>query len=686
MSWLRDRHGDHAVSLSREQVYRLLGCFVISVMPQFGNIPLWLLLATAGLVLWRIQQERRESEPPSSVVKLLLGIGFLLGVYVDKGTLTGRDSGTALMVGLIAVKFLELRNRRDYMVLTFVIYFMSVTALLFEQSILVFIYVVICCGCLTVNLITLHSPGPDNTPARSAAQLAFRLIVQGLPLALVLFLFYPRINARYGFNLGSSTSGLPEKIRASSFDSLTEDGSMAFRADFPGGEMPPATSLYWRGFVLWDYNASTNEWQGTSPAQEWRDLTDTPANLVGGKRLLQRITLRAHSQRWLFALDYPAGSAWNGQGELGTGYVLQINRELHRKIQYLVTSLVDSHPLVQSPTMQRASLRIAADLIRPEVRQLAKELRGAGESDEKVVANMLAYYHKNGFEYTTKAENYGDDPLYEFLFVKRRGFCEHFASSFTVVMRLAGVPARVVAGYHGGEYNPYGNFIIVRQLNAHAWSEVFLKGKGWTRVDPTVMATVTHLPAPITPTARQAEPSNRISEALERKWTPDWLPPLAMEGRFRWQLVEEKWDQWVLSYTPELQSDILKDWHLERFSWEFFLLATIFVLFLTIMLVSRSFQRRSTSEEALLAVYADFCAALKNSGVPRYHWEGSTEYSQRAARILPAASKPILRFAREYALLRYGKIAYLEPALGPLREKVEAVREALTQAELHLNQ
>lgn len=686
MSWLRDRHGDHAVGISRDQVYRLLGCFVVSVMPQFGNIPLWLMLATGGLVLWRIQQERRESEPPSSVVKLLLGIGFLLGVYIDKGTLTGRDSGTALMVGLIAVKFLELRNRRDYMVLTFVIYFMSVTALLFEQSILVFIYVMICCGCLTVNLIALHTTGPDYTPTRHAGKLALRLALQGIPLALVLFLFYPRINARYGFNLGSSTSGLPEKIRASSFESLIEDGSMAFRADFPGADIPPTTSLYWRGFVLWDYNATTNEWQGTSPAQEWRDLTDTPANLVGGKRLLQRITLRAHSQRWLFALDYPAGPAWNGQGELGTGYVLQINRELHRKIQYTVTSLIDSHPLVQSPSMQRASLRIAADLLRPEVRQLAKELRAPGDSDEKVVTNMLAYYRKNAFEYTTKAENYGDDPLYEFLFVKRRGFCEHFASSFTVLMRLAGVPARVVAGYHGGEYNPYGNFIIVRQLNAHAWSEVFIKGKGWIRIDPTVMASVTHLPPAARPPDRPTEPGNRITQALESKWTPEWLPPLAMEGRFRWQLVEEKWDQWVLSYTPELQTDLLKDWHLERFSWEFFLLATLLMLLLTIMVVSRSFQRERTSEEALQEIYADFCAILKNSGVPRHPWEGCTEHAQRAARILPASAKPILRFAREYALLRYGKIAYLEPALGPLREKAEAVRESLTQAELHLNQ
>lgn len=684
VSWLRDRHGDHAVRTTDRQVYRILGCFVISILPQFGNIPLWLLLAAGGLIIWRVQLERRGGELPSSMVKLLLGIGFLLGVYVDKGTLTGRDSGTALMVGLIAVKFLELRNRRDYMVLTFVIYFMAVTALLFEQSILVFIYVLICCGCLTVNLIALHFHGESDSPAISSGKLALKLLVQGLPLALVLFLFYPRINAKYGFNLGSSTTGLPDRIRAGSFETFTEDSSMAFRADFPGGESPSTMLLYWRGFVLWDYNVTTNEWLGTTPAQEWRDLTDLPENLVGGHRLLQRITLRAHSQRWLFALDYPATPAWNGQATVGTGYVLQIDRELHRKIQYTVVSQVDSHPSKISPSMQRAALRIAADIIHPEVRQLAKDLRGPTDSDEKVVANALAYFRKNAFEYTTQSVNYGDDPLYEFLFVKRRGFCEHFASSFTVLMRLAGVPARVVAGYHGGEYNPYGNFVVVRQLNAHAWSEVYLKGKGWTRVDPTVMASAPLLP----PTAKvDSKPGgqerSQIASVLERKWTPDWLPPLAMEGRFRWQLVEEKWDQWVLSYTPELQMDMLKDWKLERFSWELFLTVTGLALMLTVYLVSRSLGEKRTSEQALEAIYREFCRLLKDCGVPRAAWEGPKAYGERAAKILPESATTIRKFVKEYTLLRYGKIAYLEPALHPLREKLEKVKESLTQAELN---
>lgn len=682
MSWLRDRHGDHSVHVTPEQVYRLLGCFVISVLPQFGNIPIWLLLAASGLVVWRVQIERQDSASPSSMVKLLLGLGFLLGVYVDKGTLTGRDSGTALMVGLIAVKFLELRNRRDYMVLTFVIYFMAVTALLFEQSILVFAYVLACCGCLTVNLIAMHYRGDSESPTKAAAWLGLRMMMQGLPLALILFLFYPRVNAKYGFNLGSSTTGLPDKIRAGSFDSFPEDQSMAFRADFAGAEMPATTELYWRGFVLWDYNSITNEWQGTTPSQDWRDVTDTPENLTGGRRLVQRITLRAHSQRWLFALDYPASSAWNGQATLGTGYVLQIDRELHRKIQYTVVSLVDSHPSKISPGIHRTALRISADSIRPEVRQLAKELRGHGESDEKVVANALQYYRDNSFAYTTVAENYGDDPLYEFLFVKRRGFCEHFSSSFAVLMRLAGVPARMVAGYHGGEYNPYGNFIVVRQLNAHAWCEVFLKGKGWTRVDPTAMASSSQAAPRANASGEAGTPRNPIARVLERTWTPSWLPPLALESRFRWQLVEEKWDQWVLSYTPELQMDLLKDWKLERFSWELFVVITALVALSTIYLVSQSLHRKRTAEEALQVLYDEFCRALRDSGVPRLPWEGVKDYAERAARILPESAVPIRKFAREYALLRYGKIAYLEPALGPLRDKIEKVQESLAQAAL----
>lgn len=679
MSWLRDRHGDHVVRVTAPEVYRLLGCFVISVLPQFGNVSFWLLAVTAGLVLWRVQMEKQSAPLPSSLIKLLLGISLLLAVYVEKGTLAGRDSGTALMVGLIAVKFLELRTRRDYMVLTFVIYFMSVTALLFEQNILVFGYVMTSCAFLTVNLIALHWHSPEGNPTLEVSKFALRLAVQALPLALILFLFYPRVSARYGFNLGSTTTGLPDKIRAGAFESFTEDQSMAFRVDFPEERIPPIASLYWRGFILWNYDASSNEWTLRSPVPDQQDLA---GNLSGGKLITQRITLRPHSTHWLFALDYPNAPAWNGQASLNAGYVLQIERDLHRKIQYTAVSRFDSHPVKMPNQMKTAALQVSSELIHPEVVALAAQLRGAGDGDEKVVENALQYFRAHNFQYTIQAVDYGEDPLYEFLFVKQRGFCEHFASAFTVLMRLAGIPSRVVVGYLGGEYNPYGNFVVVRQLNAHAWSEVFIKDKGWIRVDPTTTASPSGSPSNTTNSPSTAQTGTRVNRALDRKWTPSWWKPMERESRLRWQLVEEKWDQWVLSYTPELQTSILKNLRLDQYVWELFTIVGAIGLGLTLYLVGNSMRHRLTAQEQLQRIYRQFCTDLENAGVPRHSWEGPTQYAARAGKILTHAAVPIKKFTREYTLLRYGQITYLEEALAPLQEKADLVREALIQAEL----
>ncbi len=681
MSWLCDTHGDQIVRVTPAQVYRLLVCFVISVLPQLANIPVWLAVTTGVLILWRVQIEMQGHPLPSNIVKLLLGFALFLGVYVEKQTLAGKDAGTALMVGLIAIKFLELRGRRDYMVLTFVLYFMGMTALLFEQSMSVFVYVIIVCSLLTVNLVGLHLPASEAT--QSASFFTLRMLLQSLPLAVILFLFFPRMDATLGLNLGGESTGLPRSIRAGSFDSLTENNAMAFRADFAGNPPPQSPDLYWRGFVLGNYNAATNEWTESQYLME----ANLSRNLQGGQVVEQHITLRPHAKRWLFALDYPIDDTWNGQAELRSGYVLQISRseELRRKIQYVVYSSIGSHPTTLSPAMEKSSLLITGeDQINRKVKDLARSLRPPGATDMQAVTNALAYFRSNNFSYTTKAENYGSDPLYEFLFVKRRGFCEHYASAFGVLMRLAKVPTRLVAGYQGGEYNPYGNFIVVRQLNAHAWAEVFIKGVGWTRIDPTTMAAPSDA-SPASPNA--ATPNNKpetrqpILSRFENKLTPDWIKRLSTECRYRWQLVEEIWDYWILSYNPEFQAELLKKFRLQSFAWELFILSTATAFIATVVMVARSLRWKVTPEDQLQQIYNEFCATLEEAGVVRQDWEGPAKYAARAAKVLDHAAQPIKKFSRDYAFLRYGRIRHLEPALEPLREKLVLVREALAQPE-----
>lgn len=684
MNWLRDLHGDHIVRVTNAQVYRLMACFVLCCLTQMGNVPVWILALAAALIAWRTHIERQGVPLPSNIVKSLLGCLLFLGVWLDKGTFAGRDAGTALMAGLVAIKFLELRGRRDYMVLTFALYFMSMTALLFDQTILVFGYVVISCGFLTVNLVGLYLIQPEDVFQRKPARFTFRLLLCGFPLALVLFLFFPRIDAKFGFDLDLNVIGLPSSVKAGSFDLLAEDSGMAFRADFPQGIPPSQDSLYWRAFFLTDYNVENNEWTAAATGLESLGKADLGENLRGGRAVEQRITLYPHSKSWLFALDYPAAPAWNGQAALYAGNVLQVNRELHRKIQYFVVSKVDSHPVTISPMMRHATLAMGP--VPPAVRKLGESFRPEGATDRQAVDNALNYFIKNHFEYTTEPQNYGDDPLYEFLFTKRRGFCEHYASAFTVLMRLAGVPARVVIGYLGGEFNPYGNFVIVRHLNAHAWSEVYLEGQGWTRVDPTATAGLDGSSS-VSQNASASGGGNagggQILGRFGGALTPIWMKQLMLETRYRWQLAEEMWDYWVLSYSPEFQLDMLRNLRLEKFVWELFFAMTGIALGITLYVTSRSSIRKKTGDEKLQAVYGEFCRCLEREGVLRHPWEGPHEYASRAAKILDYAAEPIRNFCGDYALVRYGRNADPERELEPLREKMRLVKKMLDRSDLN---
>lgn len=671
------------------QLYRLQACFGLGILVHLGNVPWWLLLAVAALVYWRWQIVRASVPLPSLFTRACLGAVLFLGVLAEFGTVAGRDSGTMLMIGLVAIKFLELRSTRDYMVISFVLYFMTLIALLFDQSIPVFLLVLVVMGLITANLVYYHSARQKRVwlPTRRLLRLTGLMLIQALPLALVLFIFFPRVQGKFGFNLGLAKSGLSQELEPGSISGLIFDDEMAFRVEFPpGSAKPPLQHMYWRAFVLWDVDARTNRWtMGRVRAERFA--------LEGGTPLRQTITLPATGEKWLFALDHPTDRppiepTWLGR--LRPGDVYEANRPVNRKMQYNVTSLIGANLVAVggalSPDISEIALEITnRRLLNPRVVTLAESFQEKGGDAAGIVREMLSYFRTEGFRYTSLPGSYSEDMLADFLFERKTGYCEHYATAAGVLLRLAGVPSRLVIGYQGAEYNPYGDFYIVKQANAHVWVEGYVPEEGWVRIDPTVIVSPARIASGPQEVREEAGSSLTVEVAGQPieinygDWQPEWLEALLDEGDLRWQQVEEVWDRWILSYNPESQERLLSQVGVQRqLRGVVFVVASLLVAVATVALVWWWLRRPEKKLEPEQELWTQYQRLLAWAGVPRRRWEGPLDYAARVAQILPKVGESAQDFAETYVRLRYApQTANRDAALSSLRASLEKIRQRL---------
>jgi transglutaminase-like putative cysteine protease len=355
------------------------------------------------------------------------------------------------------------------------------------------------------------------------------------------------------------------------------------------------------------------------------------------------VVLEPHNQYWLFALETAAALPERSR-MTQDGQVLSLS-PVRARVRYDMVSVVDPAREAREGrgTLGRA-LRLPADYNKRTL-ALAADWRAAGGTDVDLLNRGLAFLRQGRFTYTLEPPLLGADSVDEFLFDTKAGFCEHFASAFTVLMRAAGVPARVVTGYQGGDLNPVDRIITVRQSDAHAWTEVFLAGRGWVRIDPTAAATPQRVDAGLA----RALPQNQVLPLLMRPQM-EWLRGV----RYRWEALAHKWNVWVLGYNPERQRELMLSLGMRDADWQK-LTAVLFTFLgaMTIVLLAWSL-RRLTRPDPVQKAWQAFCRKLADRGVVRSPHEGPRDYSARAARALPASRRPILRIAALYIAMRYG--------------------------------
>lgn len=533
------------------------------VLPQVGHLPAWCSFMTFSLMLWRAEFAIRARPLPSRWWLLALLSIAVGATYYSHKTLFGRDAGVTLVMVLMALKTLELRARRDIFVVFFLSFFALLTNFFYSQSLLIAAAMLLTLLGLLTALVNAHMP-VGKPPLLQAAKTAAWMALLGAPIMLVLFILFPRIAPLWGIpsDAMSGRSGLSSSMRVGSIASLALDDSIAMRVRFEGA-VPPASDLYFRGPVLSSFNG-----------REWRALRPAALLRVGPVLNLQalttpvkyEVTLEPNNQAWLLLLDASA------RKPAVSGFEASMTPELQWQLDRPVTELLrynaqSSLGYRYGPTQASAGLQAYLELPpgqNPRTLQFATQMRSQPDMSSadtaQWVSAVLQRLRTGGYRYTLDPGVYGEHSADEFWFDRKEGFCEHIASSFVILMRALGVPARIVTGYQGGELNPVDGFLVVRQSDAHAWAEIWMAGRGWQRVDPTGSVA----PGRVGAMERLQAPRGLIASTLLGGMNPALLTQL----RALWDAANNGWNQWVLSYTQGKQLNLLRDIGFESPSWE----------------------------------------------------------------------------------------------------------------------
>lgn len=650
--------------LSREKtdtLLLLLGCSLTlgMVVPY---LLLWINIVVVGMMGWRVWLTIAGRPLPHSRLVSFLALMTLPALYLSYDNMAARESIIALLVLVFTCKLLEMRARRDTFVVVCLCFFLMMTGLLWSQSMTTAALML----AAVLVLLTAHLSFQygDGAPAmRYRLKLVIKIVITAAPLTLMLFFLFPRIQGPlWGTNMPdpSSRSGMSDTMAPGNITKLALSEEVAFRARF-NGAVPPPSALYWRGLVMTHYDGRT--WR-RAPTE-----SGSLSPLVGkGQRIGYQVMLEPSNQHWLYALDMPTmlpalpGNAafMMDQREIITSHPLA------ERVQYDMISVLDyalESPL--SPQARAAALDLPPGF-NPRTLALAAQLRQQLPDAQAQVNAVLAMIHDQPFRYTLMPPMLGRDAVDDFLFESQSGFCEHYASAFVVLMRALGIPARVVNGYMGGQYNPIGDFLTVRDAEAHAWTEVWMEGRGWVRIDPTTA---------VAPERVERRGGSGMAQSGLRHLR-DFS--LVSTIRLRMDAMTDSWNRWVLHYTPKRQANLLRTLGLDKINWLQAGMVLSSGIALILMSLFLSQRRKKRINDPVERLYQQFCEKMRKAGMEKAPHEAPRTYSTRlcaeSSRIKPNKRTIAAKALSLIEESRYAKDAMRAPQTAQYSKLVRDLR------------
>jgi hypothetical protein len=615
---------------------------------MFDSLAIWvpcLFLITLAMKFW---MEPKGYRLRSTTFKLILAAVAVFAIFASNGSLNGIEPAISLLVVLMSLKVLEAHTRREFQVMVMIGWVLCLCGFFLSQDFGIALCLLAAFALLLVALIQFHrgsSPGVFWPPLGSVS----KLLAQAAPLVVLLFLLFPRINPGFRFELRairSPSTGFSDRLSPGSIAALANSSEIAFRAEFPGNITRSPGPMYWRGAVMWHCDGM--EWRASYAPSS---MSRSPTQSISGNSIRQRIMLAPHDARWMFALDRPFEAPRGAM--LARGDYLWSFQPIRKARRYEVVSAFESAAKELSPKERREALELPA-AISSAVRELAQSWTAQNSNPRAIVNSALHFFRTNGFTYSLSPGEFRKDDLEQFLFHRRVGFCGHYAASFATLMRLAGIPARVVVGYLGGEYNDLGHFFLVRQADAHAWCEVWLPGNGWTRVDPTTAVAPGRASLDLSSFLERRIASGQMEARQGGFITRLARSALFTDIRFAWETLNYQWDTRLLAFDADVQEVFLNSIGLAKRG-PFVLMIEIVIAAVALLVIYFSWmQLRSRSPaDRVKALYERFCRKAARRGVRRDPWEGPSDFSNRAALLLPDESERIQQISNTYIALRY---------------------------------
>jgi len=654
----------------RLTTFWVIATLTLAMLPQVLRAPLPVAAMALLPLAWRIAAELRGWRPLPALARHALTVAALAILFVSYGGLTGRRSAVSLLALMLSLKLIEGYRIRDARLVVSFSLFLCATQFLFSQGIVMPLYGAATVVLALVSLTRLQRNeawafAAGRAPVARASlfsELAFgiKLLAVALPVGLAFFLLFPRLaSPLWGIpeTTLDSKSGLSDSMSPGSIQQLFMDDSPAFRVVFEG-PTPSAEELYWRGPVFWRFDGKT--WKGSFLGENVAARGLPPAQ---GAPWSYTVQLEPNERKWLFALDYPA--------EVPVDTRLTLDFQLIRRdpvIQLLQYTMVSNPAFRDSPELSvvlRAEALELPDRFNPQTRQMVDRWRQETPGDLDFVQRVLDYFNQQPFHYSLDAPLLGRNSVDEFLFETRTGYCEHYASAFAVMMRMAGIPTRIVTGYLGGWYSTLGQYYLVRQSDAHAWTEVWLPERGWTRVDPT--AAVSPLRVHQGSLGALSAPRNLLDYR--------WLRQL----RNTVDVVQQRWNDWVIEYDAGQQALLLSPLGLGQLtpamlvSVLFLAIAIFGAILFPVVLRIRGPGRRDPAQKA----WRQFLRRLETAGFSPRPSSGPDELGVAAAKHLPQHAGPIRNIADLYSRCRY---APGPPPIPALREAIRVFRTSKRHA------
>lgn len=664
-----------ADQIPRNSLAWLLLAQAVILAPHVIHIPVWIWGIWLIAVLWRWQIFRGAWGFPGWPIKLVLVASSCAGLYLAYRGSFGVETMVGLLIVGFVLKLIEMRKRGDLLLLCHLGYFIVATQFLFFSNVFAALYGLLSLIVVSATLLASHQSLDQHRFWRTL-RLTSVLVLQAVPLMLLLFVVAPRVGPLWAvpMNSAGAKTGMSDSMSPGDISELSRSTELVFRASFEG-MAPPQSELYWRGLVFsyfdgrrWSQSnaqlSRTNINWSEQKRADWRDDLN-----YQGDAVRYQVIIEPTKQVWLFSLTAP--EHWDEDTGLSQELNLLRKRPITQRMQYQVTSWLDyRYQAQQLEEGQRRQMLQLPARSNPRTRAIAEQWLSEADSAEALIQRLLRHYNTS-FRYTLQPATLGKESVDEFLWETQEGFCEHFASSFVFFMRAAGIPARVVVGYQGGEYNPLENYYAVRQREAHAWSEIWLPGQGWLRIDPT---------AAVAPERIEQGVDFSLDEEDIQLLDNSFVAGISFLNtlRLRWEGFNYLWSRWVLGYDTNTQSAFLDRWLGGADVWRLalFVLVSGVVIIGTLVLAVVWGQRRKYRYPAD-RYYLRFCKKLARFGIPRRAGEGPRDYARRVIQQRPDLVSPVNRVTELYELASY---AGNNAALGDLKRAVInfAVRSELT--------